>query len=347
MVRRLMVSLLGLLLLAACASTQPDMQALRPTESAETGVIRITYPQGMTEYVGRAEFEQVRDKLMQPGTPEQDILDFLASRHLLLQEARVKDVTADPNEVEQAVSSIREQTCPTVPEVQGETDAAKALDVCARAFGFDGASAMRRFLQEEITINNLLRQEAEPGEEVRAAHILVETEEEARQVRERVTTGGEDFAEVARQVSTDPSAQENGGDLDFFGRGAMTPPFEEAAFGMQPGDISQPVQTDFGWHIIKLIDRRPAEGLNEQAAAAYRQEILQRARAEGRVEYLITPAPPAAPPMELPTADATEEQTPGADATTEVAPPASATQVETTTAGVAEDATATVGAEDE
>jgi peptidyl-prolyl cis-trans isomerase C len=92
-----------------------------------------------------------------------------------------------------------------------------------------------------------------PEEEIHARHILVATEEEAKEVKERLMKG-EDFATVAKEKSKDPSAE--GGDLGFFGRGQMLKPFEDAAFALKDGEISDPVQTQFGWHIIKVEERR-------------------------------------------------------------------------------------------
>jgi len=93
--------------------------------------------------------------------------------------------------------------------------------------------------------------------EVRASHILVVTEKEAKQVKARLDRG-EDFAEVAKEVSKCPSAA-RGGDLGFFGRGAMVPEFEKAAFALEVGEVSGPVKTQFGWHIIMVTDKKSEE----------------------------------------------------------------------------------------
>jgi peptidyl-prolyl cis-trans isomerase C len=92
-----------------------------------------------------------------------------------------------------------------------------------------------------------------PEEEIHARHILVATEAEAKEVKERLMKG-EDFATVAKEKSKDPSAE--GGDLGFFSRGQMLKPFEDAAFALKVGEISDPVQTQFGWHIIKVEEKR-------------------------------------------------------------------------------------------
>lgn len=90
---------------------------------------------------------------------------------------------------------------------------------------------------------------------VKASHILLETKEEAEKMLQKVKAG-ESFAELAKQNSKDPSAKENSGGLDYFRHGDMVEPFEKAAFALKPGEISDIVQTDFGFHIIKVEDRK-------------------------------------------------------------------------------------------
>lgn len=94
--------------------------------------------------------------------------------------------------------------------------------------------------------------------EVRASHILVKTEEEAKDIIRQLGEGA-DFAELAKEHSSDGSAQ-SGGDLGFFGPGRMVPEFEKAAFALEVGGHSQePVQSQFGFHVIKLTDKRPQQ----------------------------------------------------------------------------------------
>lgn len=90
---------------------------------------------------------------------------------------------------------------------------------------------------------------------VRASHILVEDFEEAKKILERVKTG-EDFNSLAMEYSIDPSAKFNRGDLGYFGTGEMIPEFEVAAFALEPGEISDVVKTAYGYHIIKLEDKK-------------------------------------------------------------------------------------------
>jgi len=95
------------------------------------------------------------------------------------------------------------------------------------------------------------------AEEIRASHILTVEAETARTIRERLE-GGEGFAELAKEYSEDVGTRDNGGDLGWFGRGEMVSAFEEAAFALQVGELSEPVETQFGHHIILVTERREA-----------------------------------------------------------------------------------------
>ena len=115
-------------------------------------------------------------------------------------------------------------------------------------------------------------------EEVHARHILVPTEEEAKAALARVKAG-EDFVKVAVEVSKDPGSP--GGDLGFFTRDKMVPEFAEAAFAMQPGQISDPVKSQFGWHVIRVEEKRvkpfpPLEQVKDQVS----KYVLQKAQSD-------------------------------------------------------------------
>ncbi|MDD3150536.1 MAG: peptidylprolyl isomerase [Candidatus Gastranaerophilales bacterium] len=88
--------------------------------------------------------------------------------------------------------------------------------------------------------------------QVKASHLLVDSKEEAEKLREEIING-KDFAQVAKEVSKCPSGQ-NGGDLGYFGRGQMVPEFDKAAFELPVGQVSEPIQTQFGWHLILVTD---------------------------------------------------------------------------------------------
>lgn len=97
-----------------------------------------------------------------------------------------------------------------------------------------------------------------PEEEVQARHILVESEDQAKELAAKIK-GGEDFAKLAKENSKDTGSKEDGGMLGYFARGQMVPQFETAAFALKKGEVSAPVQSQFGWHVIKLEDRRPRQ----------------------------------------------------------------------------------------
>jgi peptidyl-prolyl cis-trans isomerase C len=100
--------------------------------------------------------------------------------------------------------------------------------------------------------------EMKPEDEVAARHILVDSEEKAKELRAKIV-GGADFAQLAKENSSDTGSKEQGGLLGYFTKGQMVPEFDEAVFKMIEGQVSEPVKTNFGWHIIKLEDRRRKE----------------------------------------------------------------------------------------
>lgn len=126
----------------------------------------------------------------------------------------------------------------------------------------------------------------EPQPEIRASHILVETEEKAKELKAEID-GGADFATLAKENSIDPGAS-NGGDLGFFSKGMMVAPFEAAAFALaNAGDVSEPVQSQFGWHIIRLEEKRDSQPpAFEQVAGRLQQQQLMEAFSS-KVEVLM------------------------------------------------------------
>jgi parvulin-like peptidyl-prolyl isomerase len=146
------------------------------------------------------------------------------------------------------------------------------------------------------------------GEQVHAEHILVATQDLATQLFDQIK-GGASFEELARTNSTDATTSATGGDLGWITRGQMDPAFENAAFALQPGEISQPVQTPYGWHVIKVLDRqenRPfTDDQYENAVGKAKEAWLDQQRAEANIDtdHALNPtetpgtfeAPPDAP----------------------------------------------------
>jgi peptidyl-prolyl cis-trans isomerase C len=135
---------------------------------------------------------------------------------------------------------------------------------------------------------------AKGEEEVRARHILVDSKEKARELFELLAHGS-DFAQLAKQHSKDPGSKDQGGELGFFARGQMVPQFEEVAFNLKKGEVGQPFETQFGWHIVRVDDRRqraapPFEAVKDRVMADMihkkAQQIAADLRSKARIEYI-------------------------------------------------------------
>ncbi|AMJ61680.1 peptidylprolyl isomerase [Bosea sp. PAMC 26642] len=140
-------------------------------------------------------------------------------------------------------------------------------------------------------------------EEVNARHVLVEEEAQAKAVVERLKKG-EDFAKVAAELSKDPGSGKEGGSLGWFSKDRMVPEFAEAAFKLEKGQVSEPVKSQFGWHVIKLEDRRtkPAPDfasvkpqIDQYLERKAQQDIVVALRDKAKVERLDQPAAVPAP----------------------------------------------------
>src|SRR5262245_42358021 len=182
------------------------------------------------------------------------VVEYLVERHLLAQ-AAVKEGIADSEEYKRRLALYQ----------------AKAL-----RDAYFAQTIVPTVTEEEMK----KAYDAESGkvaqtERVRARHILVATEQEAKQIRARLDKG-EKFEDLAKQYSLDGS-KEYGGDLGYFTAPEMVPEFSKAAFALKPGEISQPVKTDMGWHIIKLEDRKVGGAQPyDQVKTAIRNILLRK-----------------------------------------------------------------------
>ncbi len=227
---------------AAVAQTEGEVTAA-PTEdevavAATAGDVVIAKVNGIDIY--RSEFDDAYAQL--PPQAQQLGLEMIYSLLLerlvdekLIGIAAGKAIPADDPEVEKQMAALRERIVMQV-YFEREVDAKLTDEVL-----------QQRYDQWK---------EANPAaSEVHARHILLETEEKAREVLAELQ-GGKDFAEAAKEHSTGPSGP-TGGDLGYFTAEQMVKPFADAAFAMEPGQFSAaPVKSDFGWHIIKVEDRR-------------------------------------------------------------------------------------------
>jgi peptidyl-prolyl cis-trans isomerase C len=246
--------------------------------------------------------------------------------------ARVNDKAITEKDLEYATADFAEELA-RVPEAQRREAVLNALvDLmlvaqAAEKDGLDGnpdfarrmdlmrISALRsEFLREKVApqaTDEVVRKrydeeiaKLEQPEEVKASHILVETEDEAKAIIEQLKAGG-DFAAIAKEKSKDPGSGPNGGDLGYFGKGSMVQEFETAAFALEPGKFTEtPVKSQFGYHIIKLDDRRKQplpdfEAVKGQVAQLVMSDaytsLLQKMKAEGKIE-IIKPFVPLVPP---------------------------------------------------
>jgi peptidyl-prolyl cis-trans isomerase C len=175
---------------------------------------------------------------------------------------------------------------------------------------------MQRLVSKSVTDEKLharydkFVKETPEREEVKARHILVPTEDEAKAVITALK-GGEDFAKLASEKTTDPAGKASGGDLGYFTKDEMVPEFADAAFKLKPGEYTEaPVKSQFGWHVIKLEDRRTAkpptfEQMKPRLANEVSREIIGEKIKELKVAAKIdvynfdgskpTPPPAAAP----------------------------------------------------
>ncbi|GAB6926069.1 hypothetical protein JCM10914A_00520 [Paenibacillus sp. JCM 10914] len=189
-------------------------------------------------------------------------LDGMISQELIRQEVNKKSITVTEEEIDQEIEALKgsfpsedqfnmalQQSGMTLEELR--TESKKQIE-------------QKKLMADKIEVTDeeisafydQYKNNFATPEQVRASHILVETEEEAKEIVQQLKDGA-DFAQIASEKNQD-ATKDTGGDLDFFGRGEMDPAFEEAAFSMKKDEISDPVKTSFGYHVIKLTDRKEA-----------------------------------------------------------------------------------------
>lgn len=351
--RQWIASSLIILLIAACGS---------PAGTAVARFDSITLTQTeLDERIGliKASFEeQSQEGQGAPPLPddqqiEQQLVELFVQQNLTLKIARDRGIEVADQEVDEQIEVFRTGI---------EQSGASLDDAVTGQLGFDGADSteFRQFVsslvaQEKIgetlvtsetvqaEVTEQVQQEAsEEIDEVQAAHILVETEEAADEVLQRLDDG-EDFEELARELSVDPSAAQNGGDLGYAGRGQFVPEFETAIFEeLEPGETTaEPIQTQFGFHIITVLDRRTGPAIPEeevpfvieqrvQQEIGFRrqqavQELIEEERTRAEEEGLLeVPEYPTAAPFEVdpgevaPEDPATDPEAPAEEGSEEV-----------------------------
>ncbi len=226
-----------------------------------------------------------------PESKRDYLVTYVGDMILLTQAAEAKKIDAS-DEFKQQLEFTRKKLL-----------MAKLLDAEAKAASTD--EAMRKIYDDAT-------KQMKPEEEVHARHILVETEDEAKAVKEELQKGG-DFAELAKSKSKDPGAAAEGGDLGFFSKDQMVPEFADAAFKLEKGQTSDPVKSPFGWHIIQVEEKRTRPvpdfeqvkpQLESFVARKAQSEYLAKLRETAKIERLDKPAeaPKAAPAAPAPEA---------------------------------------------
>ena len=152
----------------------------------------------------------------------------------------------------------------------------KGLDTQKEGFLLQALYNVEIANKAKVTDSEIKDYYEKTGEEIRASHILVPDEAKAKELYEKIKQGA-DFAQLAKENSLDKTSGEKGGDLGFFSWGRMVPEFQEAAFKLKAGEISQPVKTQFGWHIIKVEERRPVQ---KKELKEIKEEITQSLQRE-------------------------------------------------------------------
>jgi len=197
-----------------------------------------------------------------------EMLDTMIIRELILQQAS-KDGLDKGAEIEEKLQDLRKRLIV-------ESFLKKKVESESKVSDED----MKKFYEQN-------KDKFKSGEQIKASHILVKTEKEAKDIQAQLKSGGK-FEDLAQKSSIDSSSAK-GGDLGWFGKGSMVPAFEKAALALKEGQISDVVKSDFGFHIIKLTGKRPAgirpfEEVKEQIKGAImptkQQEVFQKIKDE-------------------------------------------------------------------
>lgn len=247
-----------------------------------------------------AEFErqanQVRDEFVRQGLdPNSDegkqqlnqvysqILETMIAQEIVRQGAKAQNVTVTEDDVKTELDRITQQ--------QGGAEALKkALE--AQGMTQDELVGLVRDRLTAVKLAAVLTKDLPTtAEQVHARHILVKTEDEAKKVIDRLKAG-EDFGKLAGELSTDPGGKSNGGDLGWFGRGMMVPSFEEAAFALPVKQVSQPVQSQFGYHVIEVLEKDAKRSLPQDQIDQQREDKLigwlEEQRKAANIEQFLT-----------------------------------------------------------
>ncbi len=251
----------SLLALSACNNTASDDSAV----IAETSAGNITE----TEL-----YEAMKERF------GEEIL-----RELVLEKVLSEKYDVTDEEVQERLEELKVQLGPQFDMAMAQSGF-KNEDQLAKTLRLSMLQEKATMEKVEITEEEIQSHYDAMKPEIRASHILVEDQETAQEVKKKLDEGA-DFAELATEYSTDPGSAQNGGDLEWFGSGVMLPEFEEAAYSLEIDEISEPVESMYGFHIIKVTDKRekpPLEEIKEQVEQEVTQGKLEQEDAGGILE---------------------------------------------------------------
>jgi peptidyl-prolyl cis-trans isomerase C len=276
--------------------------------AAQVNGKKITYQELNGEFLARTRvpFDKVQDD-PQAQQARKELLQQLIDGELVLEQAEQQKLTVTPQAVDEQVKSIRAR----FPSDEAFKQALSSTGLNADRLKTNIRKGMLRqqVLNKEVlekvsvspkeleTFFNEHKNTYVQEEAVHARHVLIKaaadaSPEDDQKAKERAKAvlakakKGEDFSKLAAQYSED-STKDNGGDLGFFGRGRMVKPFEESAFALKAGQISDPVRSQFGYHIIKVEARREAKRLSFAEAKEWVEKDLKREKARARYgEYV-------------------------------------------------------------
>jgi peptidyl-prolyl cis-trans isomerase C len=233
------------------------------------------------------------------------VVDMMVERELITQKLAEKNISVTDEQVREAIQTIAEQRNQTVEELEKESaeygmtmaDLKEQVGLKLRVdVLMEGESDQAEVTETDArTFFNENPQHFAQPEQVQASHILrgkrgitdaeYPAELEKIKAAQARLNAGESFAEVAKDVSTCPSSAQ-GGDLGFFGKGQMDPAFEKAAFELEVGETSDIVKSSFGYHLIKVTDKKPASNVPfEEAKARITEHLTEQKQREFWTEY--------------------------------------------------------------
>jgi len=246
-------------LLLAISSSKAETKP-KPLEKMETKIVATVdgKPIFLSEIIGMAQRlpEQYRKMSLEAVYPS--LLTRAIDSKLVTLEGRRAGFSKDP--------VVKKRLLDVEDQIISEIFLTKTI----------GSQVTEEALQK---IYSETKSEMASGDQIKARHILLDSEEKAMEIIKKLQAGGE-FAKLASEYSTGPSAA-SGGDLGWFGEGQMVPEFSKAAFALNPGDIvTKPVKTQFGWHIILVEDRKVSappsfDEAKEQLASTMSQKLLK------------------------------------------------------------------------